>query len=327
LIHTLIRIRLNVDVPMGLATFPDDGLIYRDLVDAALLNRITFDDKDFPTPSGTSTPFSSSKESLSKISGNKSEVEERSFVKSFRSLFRRLLAGGQSDGPPDERQYHDPDFWVNKLPYQSASARMFYRAVKRTIDFTLVALAGLFIVPVAALVALAVYLDDGRPIFFTQMRTGLGGKPFKMYKFRSMVRNAPQRLKEMGVTVNERGETIDKNGDKLTNDPRVTRVGRLIRKTSLDELPQLWNILVGHMSIVGPRPTSFGVDKYTLIQTHRLSVKPGLTGLWQVYARGDTDFDNRLIWDIKYIDKMSLSLDIQIMIHTVLRVLKQHGAR
>ncbi len=140
-----------------------------------------------------------------------------------------------------------------------------------------------------------------------------------------MIPNADQRLQELGVRVNERGETINEQGEKLEDDPRITRIGKILRKTSLDEFPQLWNVLRGDMSLVGPRPTSFGVDKYSLLQTQRLSVKPGITGLWQIYDRGDTDFDNRLIWDIKYIEKISLSLDLELLIRTVMKF--RQGAR
>src|SRR5690606_17007572 len=195
------------------------------------------------------------------------------------------------------------------------------------IDILLVLLSLPCTVPVGLIIALAILIEDGRPIFFVQKRTGYGGQVFKMYKFRSMIPNAEARMKELGVRVNERWETINERGEKLEDDPRITRVGKVLRQTSLDELPQLLNVLMGHMSIVGPRPTSFGLNSYTLLHTQRLSVKPGITGLWQIYDRGDTDFNNRLIWDIKYIEKFSLILDAQICIRTFLRVLKQHGAR
>jgi lipopolysaccharide/colanic/teichoic acid biosynthesis glycosyltransferase len=226
-----------------------------------------------------------------------------------------------------ELPYYNPDFWVNQLPYQSAQSRLVYAKLKRAIDITLVLLSLPFTLPMGLLIALIILIEDGRPILFAQKRTGYGGQVFKMYKFRSMIPNAEARMAELGVSVNERGETVDENGNKLENDPRITRIGKILRKTSLDELPQLWNVFRGQMSIVGPRPTSFGLNSYTLLHTQRLSVRPGITGLWQIYDRGDTDFNNRLIWDIKYIEKLSLSLDSQIVIRTFLRVLKQHGAR
>ncbi|MCC6800729.1 MAG: sugar transferase [Anaerolineae bacterium] len=194
-------------------------------------------------------------------------------------------------------------------------------------DLALVIVSLPFVVPIGAALAGLIWLQDRHSPLYIQQRTGLGGRKFKMYKFRSMIVNADQRLAELGVRVNERGETINENGDKLENDPRITPVGRILRKTSLDELPQIWNVLQGDMSIVGPRPTSFGVDKYQLLHTERLSVKPGITGLWQIYERGETDFDNRLIWDMKYIDKISLLLDLKIIVRTGLKVLKDRGAR
>ena len=126
--------------------------------------------------------------------------------------------------------------------------------------------------------------------------------------------------------MNERGETISRSGGKLKHDPRVTRIGHIIRKTSLDELPQLWNVLIGDMSLVGPRPTSFGIEKYSLKHTQRLGVRPGITGLWQIYDRGNTNFDARLIWDTKYIEKMCFWLDARIMIHTFGSVFRGRGA-
>jgi lipopolysaccharide/colanic/teichoic acid biosynthesis glycosyltransferase len=114
---------------------------------------------------------------------------------------------------------------------------------------------------------------------------------------------------------------------KLDPDPRITRIGRILRKTSLDELPQLLNVLRGDMSIVGPRPTSWGLSRYQLKHTERLNVRPGLTGLWQISARGNTDFDIWLQWDNAYIDKMSFFLDMQIFVRTIGKVLKRKGAR
>jgi lipopolysaccharide/colanic/teichoic acid biosynthesis glycosyltransferase len=113
---------------------------------------------------------------------------------------------------------------------------------------------------------------------------------------------------------------------KITNDPRVTKIGRILRKTSLDELPQIFNVLKGDMSWVGPRPTSFDVSTYSLWHTERLEVLPGLTGLWQVSGRSDLDFDDRLRLDIEYIERQSLWLDIKIMIRTVTTIFSQHGA-
>ncbi|MCL4237493.1 MAG: sugar transferase [Anaerolineae bacterium] len=221
--------------------------------------------------------------------------------------------------------YYDPDFWINRLPYQGTHTRRVYFRVKRLIDLAAVLLTLPLTLPLGLGLASLIWLEDRASPIYVQNRIGLGGHKFRMLKFRSMIPHADQRMAELGVRVNERGETVDEHGNKLENDPRITRLGKILRKTSLDELPQLYNVLVGDMSLVGPRPTSFGVDKYSLLQTQRLSVKPGITGLWQIYDRGDTDFDKRLIWDIKYIEKMSFSLDLEILLRTVLKF--TNGAR
>ena len=142
-----------------------------------------------------------------------------------------------------------------------------------------------------------------------------------MYKLRSMATNA-EELKQKYAHLNE----LTWPDFKITDDPRVTRIGRILRKTSLDELPQIFNIIKGDMSLVGPRPTSFDVSTYKLWHTERLEVLPGLTGLWQVSGRSDLDFDDRLHLDIEYIENKSLWLDIQILIRTVTVVFTQKGA-
>jgi lipopolysaccharide/colanic/teichoic acid biosynthesis glycosyltransferase len=142
-----------------------------------------------------------------------------------------------------------------------------------------------------------------------------------MYKFRSMVPNAEELKKEL-AHLNE----LKWPDFKITNDPRVTRIGNILRRTSLDELPQLLNVIKGDMSLVGPRPTSFAPDTYDLWQTVRLEVVPGLTGLWQIIGRGETEFYERLRLDIMYIKHRSLWLDIEILFRTVLAVIAQRGA-
>ena len=275
--------------------------------------------------------------STSKPEGHliKKEITEKQI-----SLYERIVAAllGTQLLPLDQLQikaegisknYYNPDFWVNRLPYQSRMSRIIYRYIKRALDVTLILLASPLLIPLCSTIALLIYFDDKGAVLYSQERTGIGNHKFRMWKFRSMIvdANDEEKCRELGVFRNERGETVDANGDKLKNDPRVTRIGKFIRKTSLDEIPQLWNILMGDMSLVGPRPTSFGVEKYEIQQTHRLSVKPGLTGLWQVYDRGDTDFANRLIWDMRYIDKMCLWLDLQVLFLTFTRqVLKRRGA-
>jgi lipopolysaccharide/colanic/teichoic acid biosynthesis glycosyltransferase len=197
-----------------------------------------------------------------------------------------------------------------------------YRRAKRIMDLTLSLLAMPIVLPLFAIIALAIKIESpGGPIIFTQNRTGKSGRRFKMYKFRTMVPNA-EELKKQLAHLNE----LQWPDFKITNDPRVTRVGKFLRKTSLDELPQIINVIRGDMSLVGPRPTSFDASTYQLWQTARLDVKPGLTGLWQVYGRGNTEFDERLRLDILYIEHRCLGLDIEILVRTALAVFQGRGA-
>jgi lipopolysaccharide/colanic/teichoic acid biosynthesis glycosyltransferase len=142
-----------------------------------------------------------------------------------------------------------------------------------------------------------------------------------MYKFRSMVPNA-EELKKTYAHLNE----LQWPDFKITNDPRITPFGKFLRKSSLDELPQLFNILRGEMTLVGPRPTSFGPETYKLWHTERLDVQPGLTGLWQIVGRGKIEFDDRLRMDIAYVERRGLWLDIVILFKTITAVFKQRGA-
>jgi lipopolysaccharide/colanic/teichoic acid biosynthesis glycosyltransferase len=196
-----------------------------------------------------------------------------------------------------------------------------YQSLKRLMDLGLCLVALPFVVPVLALCCLAVKLDSPGPLFFAQQRTGLGGRRFKMYKLRTMVVNA-EELKAKYMHLNE----LTYPDFKISNDPRITRVGRLLRKTSLDELPQILNVLWGDMSLVGPRPTSFSASTYNLWHTARLDVKPGLTGLWQVSGRNELDFDDRLRLDIAYVRNQTLWLDVQILLRTIGCVFHGRGA-
>lgn len=196
-----------------------------------------------------------------------------------------------------------------------------YQITKRIFDVTLCLLALPLLLPLMTVCALLVWIDNPGPIFFKQPRTGKGGRRFKMYKFRTMVTNA-EELKQKYAHLNE----LTWPDFKITNDPRVTRVGRVLRKSSLDELPQVFNVLKGEMSLVGPRPTSFDVSTYSLWHTERLEVLPGITGLWQVSGRSDLDFDERLRLDIEYIERQSLWLDIVILFRTLTVIFTQRGA-
>ena len=188
---------------------------------------------------------------------------------------------------------------------------------------TLVVAALPVALPLLSVCAAAIALDSRGPVLFAQDRTGQHGRTFKMYKFRTMVENAHE-LKEQLQHLN----IMPAPDFKIPDDPRITRVGRHLRSTSLDELPQLWNVLKGDMSLVGPRPTSFspGHRHYKLWHTRRLEVKPGLTGLWQIEGRNTTDFDERIRLDERYIKRRSLRLDLSIMLRTIPALIRREGS-
>ena len=197
-------------------------------------------------------------------------------------------------------------------------------AIKRALDVALSLIALAALAPFMLLIALAIKLDSRGPVILRQQRAGLGGRPFDMYKFRTMVSEADE-LKPQLQHLNESG---DPRLFKIRRDPRVTRVGKLLRRTSLDELPQLFNVLRGEMSLVGPRP--FFPEDLPLYEPHhleRLSVLPGITGLWQVSGRSDVvDFEEVVRLDREYIRNWSLWLDLQIMFSTIPAVFRRNGA-
>ncbi len=195
--------------------------------------------------------------------------------------------------------------------------------IKRIIDLFLVLLALPLLAPIMLVIIIAIKLDSPGPAFFVQQRVGLRKRLFPLLKFRSMYVDAEERIKDI-EHLNEADGPIF----KIKNDPRVTRVGRFIRKTSLDELPQLLNVVRGHMSLVGPRPMSIrDVNLFDKgIQRKRFSVRPGITCIWQVSGRSDLPFEKWLELDLKYIDNWSLSLDFQILLKTIPAVLKGSGA-
>ncbi len=196
-----------------------------------------------------------------------------------------------------------------------------YRVVKRMLDLVVTLALLPLLVPVLLLCALAVCVDSRGPVVFTQLRTGRDGKRFRMFKFRTMVRNA-EELKASLAHLN----ILPPPDFKIIDDPRITRVGKFLRKTSLDELPQILNVIAGQMSLVGPRPTSFDSSTYDLWHTERLDVPPGITGLWQVKGRNNTTFDERLRLDIEYIRNMSLRADLRILAATATAVVNRSGA-
>lgn len=197
-----------------------------------------------------------------------------------------------------------------------------YRFIKRVMDLSLVLVTAPIWLLVVGICALSIKLEDPQgSVFFVQVRTRKGGQRFNMYKLRTMVMDAEMMKQELEY-LNE----LQFPDFKITNDPRVTKIGRFLRATSLDELPQVINVLKGEMSLVGPRPTSFEAQTYALWQTERLDVIPGITGLWQLLGRGNTEFDVRLRMDIAYIERRSLWLDIQILFRTLIAVAQQRGA-
>jgi lipopolysaccharide/colanic/teichoic acid biosynthesis glycosyltransferase len=197
-----------------------------------------------------------------------------------------------------------------------------YLVGKRAFDLAVCVLLLPVVLPLLLLCALVIFLDSPTgPVHIAQTRTGKDGVRFRMVKFRTMVPNA-EALKPALAHLNERPWP----DFKITDDPRITRVGRVLRQTSLDELPQLINVVKGEMSLVGPRPTSFEPSTYSFWHTYRLEVTPGITGLWQVKGRNETNFDERLRLDIEYIRRRSFVLDLKILLQTVPTVLRRSGA-
>jgi lipopolysaccharide/colanic/teichoic acid biosynthesis glycosyltransferase len=202
-----------------------------------------------------------------------------------------------------------------------ASNDAFYRRTKRALDLAVCLMVLPLVLVVLAICAIAIRLDSPGPVYFSQKRTGRGGRRFRMWKLRTMRQDAEQ-LKEKYMHLN----VLSYPDFKIVDDPRITRVGRVLRKTSLDELPQIFNVIAGDMSLVGPRPTSFSADTYRLWHTARLEVQPGITGLWQVSGRNELDFDERLRLDIAYIRNRSLRMDLEILARTVGAVISRRGA-
>jgi lipopolysaccharide/colanic/teichoic acid biosynthesis glycosyltransferase len=189
----------------------------------------------------------------------------------------------------------------------------FYLFSKRLLDVVCSILGIIVTLPITVLVALAIFIDDWGPIFYTQQRIGKDGKVFHIFKFRSMDVNADEEKKEL-----EQLNEIEGAMFKMSEDPRVTKVGKFIRKHSIDELPQLLNVLIGDMSLVGPRPPlPEEVAQYSEKDKERLLVKPGCTGLWQVSGRNSLDFDQMVDLDLRYINHANLLLDAKICFKTV----------
>jgi lipopolysaccharide/colanic/teichoic acid biosynthesis glycosyltransferase len=221
--------------------------------------------------------------------------------------------------------------------------RPIYFYCKRVMDVSLTTMLLILLSPVMLLTAIAIKLDSRGPVFFSQERVGTSRRShkgslsweirnFRMYKFRSMVNNADNSLHEAYIKAWVEGRAEAENGSgtkfKLTNDPRITRVGRIIRKTSLDELPQLFNVLRGEMSLVGPRPVpTYEVEQYEDWHCERLAALPGLTGIWQVKGRGQVPFEEQVRMDIEYVRRQSLWLDVQLLLLTIPAVVSGDGAQ
>jgi len=238
-------------------------------------------------------------------------AEEGKIVRIPVAVLERTLSSGrieQIDGLP-------------VISLVTGTDRVIGLAAKRALDIAGSAFLLLVLSPLFALLAVLVKLDSPGSAFFRQERVGLHGRTFRVVKFRTMGSDAEQRLDDLRPLNAIRGHAF-----KMERDPRVTRVGRFLRRTSLDELPQLWNVLRGAMSLVGPRPPlGREVAQYAVWHRRRLSMKPGMTGLWQVGARRNPEFDHWVEKDLEYIDSWSLWLDLKIIARTVPAMIRSEG--
>jgi exopolysaccharide biosynthesis polyprenyl glycosylphosphotransferase len=221
--------------------------------------------------------------------------------------------------PPQRRSLFRVASEIHELPRSRAD-----RATKRAVDVLGSMLGLVLLAPLFLLAVIAVKLTSRGPVFFVQRRCGLGGGIFRFYKFRTMVADAEERRVEL-----ERHNEVSGPAFKMTRDPRITRLGAWLRKLSIDELPQLWNVLKGDMSLVGPRPPTVDeVERYSARQAQRLAVIPGITGLWQVSGRNTiAEFDRWVDLDLEYAESWSLWLDLKILVKTVHVVVLARGAQ
>lgn len=204
---------------------------------------------------------------------------------------------------------------------KKVKGRPLYHGIKRVFDFVASAIALVLLSPLFLFLAIKIHGEDGGPVFYSQIRIGKNEKPFRIYKFRSMVVNADQ-LKKKLLTQNE----VEGAMFKMHDDPRVTKIGKFIRAHSLDELPQLWNVLKGNMSLIGPRPPlPDEVAEYDDWDKQRLLVKPGCSGLWQATSRNEADFKGMVLLDIEYINKSSLLFDLKLILMTIKVIIHPNG--
>jgi lipopolysaccharide/colanic/teichoic acid biosynthesis glycosyltransferase len=214
-----------------------------------------------------------------------------------------------------------PADFIPIIPLDFHPASRLQLRLKRVIDVVGAGMGLVVLSPILLVAALAIIATDGRPVLFRQARVGRGGRSFTIVKFRTMTRDAEERYVELAQHSDTRGAAF-----KMTNDPRITRLGRILRKTSVDELPQLWNVLRGEMSLVGPRPAPpREVVLYEAWHLQRLKMKPGITGAWQISARMDDDFDRRAAIDVDYVTSWSVLLDVKIILATIPALIRQPG--
>ena len=208
------------------------------------------------------------------------------------------------------------------IDQKQVESRKVYHLTKRFLDIVLSTLGLIGLSPVMGIVAYKIKREDGGPVFYKQVRVGKNGKKLKMYKFRSMVVNADQLLDKL-----KEKNDVDGAMFKMKHDPRITKVGHFIREHSLDELPQLVNVLKGDMSLVGPRPPlPSEVEQYTSYDKQRLYVVPGCTGLWQATERNNVGFDEMVGLDLKYISHSGLNYDFRIILKTIMIIIKPNNS-
>ena len=215
----------------------------------------------------------------------------------------------------------------NNLVGKKLSIRLvLFLGFKRLVDITISLILSVVSIPIFLIVALLVKIDSKGPVFYKHKRIGKNGKTIYLYKFRSMYNDSEERLKEMLKDPKIRKEWEENY--KIDHDPRVTRVGKILRRTSIDELPQILNVLKGDMSLIGPRPLVEGeIDKYGKNKAKLLSVTPGVTGWWACNGRSCRTYEDRIKLELYYVDHMSLWLDIKIIFKTIIEVIKGHGAK
>jgi lipopolysaccharide/colanic/teichoic acid biosynthesis glycosyltransferase len=199
--------------------------------------------------------------------------------------------------------------------------------IKRVVDIIGGLIGTIILIPLTIVIAIINFVNnENGPLFYSQIRIGKDGKYFKMYKFRTMVVDADKKLQELLESDEEIRKEWEENR-KLKNDPRITKIGKFLRKTSLDEWPQFLNVLGGSMSIVGPRAVvDDEIEKFGVYKENILSVKPGITGYWAANGRSDTTYEERVFMEYKYVDNFSLWMDIKILFKTVISVVKKEGA-